>query len=325
MQLTVASENDGLSWLRILPLVALLIQVNSGNSETIDQLDKDDLNESVLASVPVVPPIPKHRGTFAETHAHQTIANRIESWSKDDRQNIWELSGLFEGDIMLLPGEKVESKNGLAKPTSRWPAGIVPYYIKEEFDEEEIELIKGAMEEYHENTCLRFRPYEKTDVDYITIQGEMSGCWSLVGRHDRGQMVNLQRPGCVQHGVIVHELMHALGFYHQQSASDRDQWVTINWTNVKPGKEHNFNKYDNQTVTDYGISYDYTSVMHYSSHAFSKNGEPTITPKKKGVKLGQRKGLSGKDILKLQAMYKEECRNLSSENIPKLTAAYFQS
>lgn len=45
------------------------------------------------------------------------------------------------------------------------------------------------------------------------------------------------------------------------------------------GKEHNFNKYDNRTVTDYGIGYDYKSVMHYSSHAFSSNGEPTITPK----------------------------------------------
>lgn len=48
---------------------------------------------------------------------------------------------------------------------------------------------------------------------------------------------------------------------------------------IYTGKEHNFNKYDNGTVTDYGIGYDYTSVMHYSSHAFSRNGEPTITPK----------------------------------------------
>lgn len=97
------------------------------------------------------------------------------------------------------------------------------------------------------------------------------------------------------------------------------------------GKEHNFNKYDNHTVTDYGIGYDYKSVMHYSSHAFSSNGEPTITPKvmsarhlrysywfrfalnvyvisqKEKVKLGQRDGLSAKDAAKVRAMYKEEC------------------
>lgn len=179
-------------------------------------------------------------------------------------------------------------------------------------DEEDIELIEGAIKEYHQNTCLRFRHYQKTDNDYITIEGKRLGCWSLVGRHEHGQVVNLQNPGCMHHGVIVHEFMHAVGFYHQQSAANRDEWVTINWKNIKPGellcdssrttdpsskldrfiikilnvttifvagKEHNFNKYDNRTVTDYGIGYDYASVMHYSSHAFSKNDEPTITPK----------------------------------------------
>ncbi|XP_078052774.1 seminal metalloprotease 1 [Augochlora pura] len=296
----------------VLSFLFFLLSVTTVTStmKLDDRANSEATNQT--RSVPVVPPTPKHRGIFDEKHAHRTIAHRIKSWTREDRENLWELSGLFEGDIMLHPSKEgdAEPKNGLVKTASRWPAGIVPYYIKEEeFDEEEIKLIKDAMEEYHESTCLRFRPYEKTDTDYITIQGKMSGCWSLVGRHDRGQELNLQSPGCVHHGVIVHELMHAVGFYHQQSAADRDQWVAINWTNVKPGKEHNFNKYDNRTVTDFGIGYDYTSVMHYSSYAFSKNGEPTITPKKKGVKLGQRKGLSGKDVLKLQAMYKDECRN----------------
>ncbi|XP_043597695.1 hatching enzyme 1.2 [Bombus pyrosoma] len=256
----------------------------------------------------IVPPTPKFEGTFNERHEHQTIADRIKSWTKEDKQNVWELSGLYEGDIMLN-SEEDGGKNGLVNNAFRWPGGVVPYYIKEEdFDEEDIEVIEGAIEEYHKNTCIRFRPYKKADTDYITIKGKMSGCWSLVGRHDRGQVVNLQNPGCVHHGVVVHELMHALGFYHQQSAADRDEWVTINWENIKPGKEHNFNKYDNGTVTDYGIGYDYTSVMHYSSHAFSRNGEPTITPKKEETELGQRKGLSGKDTLKLLEMYKEECK-----------------
>lgn len=96
-------------------------------------------------------------------------------------------------------------------------------------------MIKGAMQEYHERTCLRFRPYKDTDDNYVTIQAKKSGCWSLVGRHGHGQVLNLQNPGCVHHGVVVHELMHALGFYHQQSAADRDEWVTIHWENIKSG------------------------------------------------------------------------------------------
>ncbi|XP_076242211.1 seminal metalloprotease 1 [Calliopsis andreniformis] len=293
------SKKTNIILTRIIRIV-LAVMATGTNSETVNH----NFNQRII-----VPPPPKFQGKFHETHLHETIANRIKSWTDEDKQNIWELSGLYEGDIMLTE-EKDSSKNGLVKIASRWPRGIIPYYIQEEdFDEEDIQLIKNAMKEYHENTCLRFRRYEKTDSDYITIEGKRSGCWSLVGRHNQGQVINLQNPGCIQHGVIVHEFMHALGFYHQQSAANRDQWVTINWNNIKPGKEHNFNKYDNRTVTDYGIGYDYGSIMHYSSHAFSKNDEPTITPKKKKVTIGQRKGLSEKDILKLQEMYKEECYN----------------
>ena len=101
--------------------------------------------------------------------------------------------------------------------------------------------------------------------------------------------------------------MHALGFYHQQSTTDRDDYVKIVWDNIQPGHEHNFNKYNESFVTSYGIEYDYGSVMHYSKKAFSKNDEDTILSLKPNVTLGQRKGLSERDVQKLQLMYDTEC------------------
>lgn len=74
-------------------------------------------------------------------------------------------------------------------------------------------------------------------------------------------------------------MLLALGFYHMQSATDRDDYVTIHLENVKPGKEHNFIKYTNSQVTNFNTTYDYNSIMHYSATAFSKDGNATMIPK----------------------------------------------
>ena len=35
---------------------------------------------------------------------------------------------------------------------------------------------------------------------------------------------------------VVHELLHGLGFIHTHSRPDRDQYVTIAYQNIRPGK-----------------------------------------------------------------------------------------
>ena len=76
-----------------------------------------------------------------------------------------------------------------------------------------MDLIKSAIGQYHQNTCIKFVPRRGTEPDYLSIQSEQSGCWSSVGRVGGKQQINLQNPGCVSKvGTVIHEMMHALGF-----------------------------------------------------------------------------------------------------------------
>lgn len=61
-------------------------------------------------------------------------------------------------------------------------------------------------------------------------------CWSTVGRNGGQQLLSLSVSGCMDRGIIQHELLHALGFHHEHNRSDRDQHVRINWENVPEGE-----------------------------------------------------------------------------------------
>ena len=69
----------------------------------------------------------------------------------------------------------------------------------------------------------------------------------------------------------VHELVHALGFVHEHTRPDRDGFVSVNFDNIKTGKEQNFKK-SAQGYSDFVLKdsvnamntpYDMLSLLHY--------------------------------------------------------------
>lgn len=163
---------------------------------------------------------------------------------------------------MLDPRTLHLMRSGLPTTSHRWSQGIVPFEIKGTFANLQIGTILAAMEEYHEHTCIRFVP-RVNEPDYVSIGNHRSGCWSAVGRLGGRQPVNLQTPSCLNKiGTVIHELMHVLGFLHEQNREERDEYVHINHENIRKSYLKNFRK-ANRTMS-FGVEYDYGSIMHYS-------------------------------------------------------------
>ncbi|UYV76940.1 hypothetical protein LAZ67_14002507 [Cordylochernes scorpioides] len=161
------------------------------------------------------------------------------------------------------------------------------------------------MKEYHDKTCIRF--VERTnEANYINIfRGQ--GCYSYVGLVHRGQQPVSLGAGCHYHGTIVHELGHAVGFFHEQNRSDRDKYIRILWQNIKDGAADQFallKPEQNRLLTPF----DYNSIMLYGSMTFSKD-RPRLRTMEKidgGLlkEVIEKPGLSADDVARIQKLYK---------------------
>jgi hypothetical protein len=219
---------------------------------------------------------------------------------------------VMEGDIMLGAPAQLPFRYGLPRASSSntksavalinrdhfWPNGEIPFVI-DSSALRSTSIIQQAAQHINSQTALKVRPRTAADQDFLVFRAQGDGdCSSFIGRIGGPQEVLIG--GCPM-GSVVHEVMHAAGFFHEQSRGDRDQHIFIDFNEVDPSARSNF-EIRGSDGQDIG-PYDYGSIMHYSSRAFSRTGRPTIIPRDPNARIGQREGLSSLDLAAVAELY----------------------
>lgn len=214
---------------------------------------------------------------------------------------------ILNGDIIVgstLQSTRIYQSNN-SNGAYIWPKGNVPVAIDLSMYKSNMqEIVLRSIDAINNTTSIQIMPYTG-QKDYIRIMFSKDTGFagiSPVGRRGGEQLIYITNSG--DEKAVVHELLHSLGFWHEQSRYDRDNYISINWSNIDSTFMHNFQI---EPGTPSG-KYDYESIMHYPAMAFAKNPAiPTIQCKEgktiSNCTFGSAYIFSQKDIMGINATY----------------------
>uniref|UniRef100_I3KGU4 Metalloendopeptidase n=1 Tax=Oreochromis niloticus TaxID=8128 RepID=I3KGU4_ORENI len=238
---------------------------------------------------------------MAISEAFSLNPNGLEIVDVGEVKDIPEINKEFLHDDILEPIGKQRST--IINENILWTSPV-PYLLNNDLDINSKGVILRAFDQFRLKSCIDFKPRDSEDY-YISVK-QLNGCWSYIGRiFSNGQELSIGT-GCGYIAIVEHEFLHALGFYHEQSRYDRDDYVTINFENILEAYKSNFRIVGSDESTTNGVPYDYLSVMHYGKDDFTNgNGSTIITKDRKFQNLiGQRVEMSTSDVQELNLLYK---------------------
>lgn len=209
------------------------------------------------------------------------------------------------GDLVLgKPPADFDQLRGLAEVArpNLWLRGEVPYVIQTDLINPE--RVQAAIQMFHQSTGLKFVPHSN-QTDAIAFTQSDEHCSSYLGRVGGLQPIFLSEK-CTP-ADIAHEMMHALGFVHEQSRTDRDQFVVIEWDNIQDKYQNQFAIVPDALMEAFGDSpFDPASLLMYGRNAFAVNPTKPVMKLRSGAEVHLApKGLSDSDIERVNRLYRE--------------------
>ena len=179
---------------------------------------------------------------------------------------------VFEGDMLfsdstlcILEGFSVNgSRSAVTVMNYYWPYRKVPYEFDSSFSSDYRNTALEAMNTISNATGVRFIPAGSGHNNRIKFCLSNRNS-SQVGMQGGTQIIHIYNN---HKGVMMHEILHSLVFFHEHTRQDRDSYVIINTDNIKPEKRGNFYKYS--SGFDIG-EFDFDSIMLYGSLTMDTN------------------------------------------------------
>ncbi|ODM94826.1 Zinc metalloproteinase nas-6, partial [Orchesella cincta] len=176
----------------------------------------------------------------------------------------------------------------------KWPGGVVKYKISTTLTSSDIDEIQKAFEEYHTKTCIRFQPWEKGDIDFVSIELNNDVCGIAHVCKIGGDQFAQFGQNCRNMATMIHELGHSICLGHEHQRIDRDDHLSFSSCIRKPRKTEPF-RYSAKGF------YDYASQMHYTCN-WCEGGWPSI-PNVENCGEQATRGLSVLDVDSINALY----------------------